>query len=100
MKSPFDEMHAAGAAVRGHYSTYEAWLQRQADSEVQETRRAEKRKQGADRAGRQGGGQPRHREALRQQCRDRPDEAAFEKLPHAGGRSHRRACGDGSHASR
>ncbi len=40
MKSPFDEMHAAGAAVRSHYSTYAGWLQRQADSAMQ-ARRAE-----------------------------------------------------------
>ena len=40
MKSPFDEMHAAGAAVRGHYGTFESWLQRQSDTAMQ-ARRAE-----------------------------------------------------------
>ncbi len=40
MKSPFDEMHAADAAVRGHYGTYETWLQRQSSSAMQ-ARRAE-----------------------------------------------------------
>ncbi len=40
MKSPFDEMHAAGAEVRGHYGTYETWLQRQSDTAMQ-ARRAE-----------------------------------------------------------
>ena len=40
MKSPFDEMHAAGAAVRGHYGTYASWLQRQPESAMQ-ARRAE-----------------------------------------------------------
>ena len=40
MKSPFDEMHAAGTSVRGHYSTYEAWLQRQPYAAMQ-GRRAE-----------------------------------------------------------
>ena len=40
MKSPFDEMHAAGAAVRGHYGTYGTWLQRQSNTAMQ-ARRAE-----------------------------------------------------------
>ncbi len=29
MKTPFDEMLAAGSAVREHYRSYDRWLQRQ-----------------------------------------------------------------------
>jgi uncharacterized circularly permuted ATP-grasp superfamily protein len=40
MKAPFDEMHAAGPAVREHYRTYSQWLQQQSGDSMQ-SRRAE-----------------------------------------------------------
>jgi len=40
MKAPFDEMHAAGGALRAHYGTYQAWLERQ-PPEVMQSRRHE-----------------------------------------------------------
>ena len=40
MKAPFDEMHAAGQAVREHYRTYDAWLRRQS-AESMRSRREE-----------------------------------------------------------
>ncbi len=40
MKTPFDEMQAADAAVRDHYRVYDAWLRRQ-PAETMHSRRAE-----------------------------------------------------------
>ena len=40
MKSAFDEMHAAGQAVRDHYHVYDQWLQRQ-PAEAMQSRRHE-----------------------------------------------------------
>ncbi len=38
MQSPFDEMHAAGGAVREHYKTYAKWLERQSRAAMQARR--------------------------------------------------------------